>query len=197
MWIRAGTCLICVSFFGKIFLSGVKPHDVNDGSTTVGFGDRLDKRDKEYYEDLGYELKAEYNPKTDTINVFFTKDPGFIPTDIIVKKYFLDIENIENDMKNHLQEDLEDRVIYYNQRGFDALIIAEYNAGNLGSDLQNLIIYNSRSEDEWIEKLENRGISSNRTNWMVKYIMFGKGDYIKSGDYVTPLYGVHVEGITE
>ena len=54
----------------------------------------------------------------------------------------------------------------------------------------------TRNPEDWKRVFINAGISTNRTDWMVNTIMFGGGEYIESGKYVTPLYGVNVEGIT-
>ncbi len=87
-------------------------------------------------------------------------------------------------------------VLYYTQREYDALMIARYNTGSLGAEGQDIIISNTRNPEDWKRVFINAGISTNRTDWMVNTIMFGGGEYIESGKYVTPLYGVHVEGIT-
>lgn len=43
----------------KIYLSGVKPHDVSDGSMTSGFGDYLREEDISYYTEKGYNMRKE------------------------------------------------------------------------------------------------------------------------------------------
>ena len=192
----------------KVYLSGVKPHEVGDHSTTSGFGDYLVESDMSYYESKGYIMKKldiKVNGKIKSFVYFDASeeddgeinDVGYIPINIVVEKYLDDIRGMEDSMRKNLRKELgNEAVLYYTQREYDALMIARYNTGSLGAEGQDLIISNTRNPEDWKRVFINAGISTNRTDWMVNTIMFGGGEYIESGKYVTPLYGVHVEGIT-
>lgn len=192
----------------KIYLSGVKPHLVGDHSTTSGFGDYLRVSDMPYYESKGYIMKKkdiQVDGETKSFVYFdasegddgIINDVGYIPTNIVVEKYLQDIENMESDMRRNLKKEIGGNALYYSWREFDALIIARYNKGALGINAQNCIVNYEKDSEKWKDALEKVGISQDRATWVIDNIMFGEGDYIEGGIYTTPLYGVHVEGITD
>ena len=171
----------------KIYLSGVKPHDVGDGSMTSGFGDYLREEDIPYYTDKGYNMMQEGK------KVGFADDIDFLPINIIVEKYLMDIKGMEDDLKENIKEDGLN-VLYYSQREFDAFIIAKYQKGLMGRTIQQYIINHEPDPEKWYAELGNNG-NERRANWMVHEIMFGDGSYISGKTDLTPLYNIYVEGI--
>lgn len=85
----------------KIYLKGIAPHFVGDDSTTVGFGDYLREQNISFYESKGYRLSK--NGKFVSIRDADNQEIDFIPIDIIVEKYFLDIAGMERELKINVQ----------------------------------------------------------------------------------------------
>lgn len=56
---------------------------------------------------------------------------------------------MENRMQQNLGKELGDKKLFYSQRQFDALIIARYQKGSLGSEVQGLILNKESNADIW------------------------------------------------
>ncbi len=123
----------------------------------------------------------------------FADDIEFLPINIIVEKYLMDIKAMEDNMKENLKEDGVN-VLYYSQREFDAFIIAKYQKGLMGGTIQQYIINHEQDPEKWYAELGKHG-NERRANWMVHEIMFGDGSYISDKTDLTPLYNIYVEGI--
>ena len=174
----------------EISLIGVKPHYVGDGSTTVGFGDYLTVDDIAYYESKGYKLNVLGK------QVSFANQVDYIPIDIIVEKYLADVTKVDENLKHNINADLDGNILYCNQRTFDALVIAKYQTGTLGANIQKLIIEQEKNPEIWKNELMKIGVEEKRALWEVDTIMFGNGNYFGDDD-ITPLYGISIEGITK
>lgn len=179
----------------EIFLKGVAPHDVGDGSITVGFGDYLTGDDVSYYESKGYLLSQ----SGDHISIREANGNKveYIPVDISVEKYLMDVQIMENKLKDNLQKELAGKTLYYSQREFDALMIMRYQVGSLRKIGQNLILNREADPEEWRKMLRDLGVEERRIFMEVDKVMFGNGKYIDSEVDLTPLWGVSVKGIVE
>ncbi|MDE5590706.1 MAG: hypothetical protein K2J60_16465, partial [Acetatifactor sp.] len=187
----------------KIYLSGVKPHNVGDGSMTSGFGDYLTTDDVKYYEDKGYTMKTKIVKKNgkDKVFVYFGGNVDYIPINVVVEKYMEDIQKMETKIQDNLKKGLEkagrgNEVLLYSQRQFDALIIARYQLGSLGDKAQGLILNKESDPELWKEALREIGVEEKRISWEIDMIMFGNGAYWGNGAGFTPLEGIYVEGVT-
>ena len=66
----------------------------------------------------------------------------------------------------------------------------------MGGVIQQYKISQEKDIQKWLNEL-GKGGNMKRANWEVLDIMFGNDAYVGDNADVTPLYGVHVKGITE
>ena len=181
-----------------VYLKGIKPHNVEDGSLTAGFGDYILGGDIAYYEALGYVF--ELNDDNERVrSIANSKDPNeeYMPIQISIQKFELDIPEMERAIKQNLSKDLgENETIYVTQRAFDALIMMRYQLGSLGSEGQMLLLTNNQDPEMWKNMLRGK-VEEKRIDWEVDTIMFGTDGYLEGDIDLTPLTGVIVEGIIE
>lgn len=135
---------------------------------TVGIGDAVQgKEDFDWYKgalsNVGYDVSG--------IQTDDDLKKISIPIDICIEKYLIDLEKMEEDLKKNIYEviveknesqGLKDkelqkkseemyRKIELTQNQYDALIIARYQAGKLGSDISDYIINNEKDKQKWTE----------------------------------------------
>jgi len=165
-------------------LIGVRPHNVGDGSITVGFGHYIQSDEWTYYEDnygitknmTNSELKNIVMPVNDALDIFKA-----------------DVQEHTNEVK----EFLVDAGVDITQNEFDALVIYRFNKGNIGAVL-NLLREGNRDRQLWYDTMVNADNNgkfekslNERRNWQ-NDIFFDKN---YSPDYFGPRPDIGIPSI--
>jgi RHS repeat-associated protein len=165
-------------------LVGIRPHNVGDGSITVGFGHFIQRNEWSHYTEK-YGITQNMNNSE-------------------LNKIVIPVEDALNILKNDIQKHvskvsdfLVDESINVTQNEFDSLVIYRYNKGNIGAVL-NLLRDGNRDRDIWYQSMVNADNNrkfetslNERRKWQND--IFFDNNY--SPDYFGPRYDIGIPKI--
>ncbi len=128
----------------------IHPHNVGDGSITVGFGHYIQPSEWKDYND-------KYNISKDK------SDEELLEINMTVEDA---LQIFKNDITFHsskVEEYLKDNNISVTQNEFDALVIYRYNKGNIGAVL-DLLKSGNKDKETWYKVMVNADGASNFEN---------------------------------